>query len=84
MKTIYVAIGALLLIGCTKNIDAPVDNEVIKEVETKPGHYSTFTIQKGAHHCDQNPVKPVTTAEMKFMVKFDSSAIYQTVLPENQ
>lgn len=84
MKTIYVVIGALLLIGCTKNIDAPDDKEMIKEVETKPGQYSIFTIQKGAHHCDQNPVTPVTTSEMKFMVKFDSSAIYQTVLPENQ
>lgn len=46
--------------------------------------YSTFKIQQGAHYCDQNNIKPVRISEMKFIVKFDSSAIYQTVDPENQ
>jgi hypothetical protein len=84
MKTICFIIGTALLIGCTKTLDTPGNKEVIKEVDTKPGQYSNFTIQQGAHHCDENPIKAITTSEMKFMVKFDSSAIYQTVLPENQ
>ena len=41
-------------------------------------------IQKGAHYCDQNAVKSITISEMKFLVKFDSSAIYQTEFSENQ
>jgi len=84
MKTICFLVGVLFFIGCTKNVSQVDDNEIIKEPETKPGQYSPFTIQKGAHYCDQNPVKSITTSEMKFMVKFDSSAIYQTELPENQ
>lgn len=80
MKTICFVIGMIFFIGCTKNFDSSAE----KEIETKPGEYSTFTIQKGAHYCDQNPLRSITTSEMKFMVKFDSSAIYQTELPENQ
>ena len=82
MKTICLVVGILFIVSCTKNQAG--DHTVVKEIETKPGEYSTFTIQKGAHFCDQNPVKSITTAEMKFIVKFDSSAIYQTELPENQ
>ena len=46
--------------------------------------YTNFTIRQGQHYCDQNSFKSVRTSEMKFMVKFDNSAIYQTVSPENQ
>src|SRR6185436_2167244 len=83
MKTICLVVGVFFFIGCTKNFEQSVEG-VVKEIETNPVKYSTFTIQKGAHYCDQNPVKSITIAEMKFMVKFDSSAIYQTELPENQ
>lgn len=81
MKTICLLAGVLFFASCTKSFD---DIPAVKELEPKPGQYSTFTIQPGAHFCDQNPVRSVTTSEMKFMVKFDSSAIYQTELPENQ
>ena len=80
MKTIYVIAAIFFFTGCTKNLD----ESAVKEIEPKPNEYSPFTIQKGAHFCDQNPVKTIMTSEMKFMVKFDSSAIYQTELPENQ
>ena len=80
MKTIYLIASIFFLTGCTKNLDV----SAVKELEPKPNEYSSFTIQKGAHFCDQNPVKTIMTSEMKFMVKFDSSAIYQTELPENQ
>ena len=80
MKTIYLVVGLFFFSGCTKNLDV----SAVKETEPKPNEYSIFTIQKGAHYCDQNPVKTITTSERKFMVKFDSSAIYQTELPENQ
>ena len=83
MKTIHLVVGMIFFIGCTKNIDQ-IDGVVIKGIETQSSQYSTFTIQKGAHFCDQNPVRSITTSEMKFMVKFDSSAVYQTELPENQ
>lgn len=83
MKTIYLVAGVFIFIGCAKNFEQ-ADRAIVKEIKNEPAQYSTFTIQKGAHFCDQNPVKSITTSEMKFMVKFDSSAIYQTELPENQ
>ena len=81
MKTICFVVGVFFFISCTKNLEQV---DIVKESDIKPGQYSTYTIQKGAHYCDQNPVKTVALSEMKFMVKFDSSAIYQTELPENQ
>jgi hypothetical protein len=82
MKTICFLIGVFFFTGCSKKqLD---DHAPIKETETGPDEYSTYTIQKGAHYCDQNPIKSITIVEMKFVVKFDSSAIYQTELPENQ
>ncbi len=91
MRKLNMLFTVLLFIGCTKTIDQPVDNNPIaEEVATakggpsKPAQYSTFTIQQGAHYCDQNSLKSIRTSEMKFMVKFDNSAIYQTVDPVNQ
>lgn len=85
MKTAYLIAGILFFCSCTKNADQVTDpKHGHHEPDNKPGQYSTYIIQKGAHYSDQNPLKPITTAEMKFMVKFDSSAIYQTILPENQ
>src|SRR5688572_25698630 len=82
MKTICLVVGIFLFISCTKNqVD---DIAIVKEIDPKPGQYSAFTIQKGAHYCDQNLIKSIAISEMKFVVKFDSSAIYQTGLPENQ
>jgi hypothetical protein len=46
--------------------------------------FQQFTIPKGQHYASNNSVKAVELAELKFTVKFDSSAIYQTVNPENQ
>ena len=85
MKTLCLFAYLLFLIGCAKKFDKSDSGiGLVKETEAKPGEYSTFTIQKGAHYCDQNPVRSIVISDMKFMVKFDSSAIYQTELPENQ
>jgi len=91
MRKLYFLVGVLFLIGCRKEIDQRVDNKPVVEEyasarggPSKPSQYSTFTIQQGQHYCDQNGIKSVRTSEMKFMVKFDNSAIYQTVIPENQ
>jgi hypothetical protein len=71
----------ILVLGCRKTsglelppvAPAPVAGEFIK-----------YTIQQGAHFCDQSGYGPIDHSEMKFTVRFDSSAIYQTVDPVNQ
>jgi len=46
--------------------------------------YSTYTIPAGSHYCDQSTLASVKTSEMKFMVRFNSSAMYTTLNPGNQ
>jgi hypothetical protein len=82
---------AVYFIGGTKGINCHDNRKSVAEEEAtakgstpKSISYSRFTIRKGQHYCDQNSLKSVKTAEMKFMVKFDNSAIYQTAIPENQ
>ena len=66
--------------GCSKNADkdstnlpAPPSNDFIQ-----------YTIRKGQQYCDQNSFTVVEYAELKFAVKFDNSAKYQTTDPANQ
>jgi len=46
--------------------------------------YVTYKIRRGQHYSDLRPFKSVSLTEMKFFAKFDQSAVYQTVNPENQ
>ena len=60
---------------CCRKIDLTPKN--------KTGN-TDFVIYQGNHYCEENNYRKVETDEFKFTVKFDSSAIYQTALPENQ
>ncbi len=91
MNKLFFLLAGLFFIGCTKEIKGPSDNKTVpEEVATAraaaptPPTYKAYTIRKGQHYCDQNTLKSVKTAEMKFMTKFDNSAIYQSLTPENQ
>jgi len=84
-------LAGLLFIGCTKEINCHNKSKAVAKegatntsVSKKPISYNNFTIRQGQHYCDQNGLKSIRTSEMKFMVKFDNSAIYKTVVPENQ
>ena len=61
-------------ISCSK-IDLTPKNKIVNSV---------FVIYQGNHYCEANNYRKVETDELRFTVKFDSSAIYQTALPENQ
>ena len=55
---------------------------IIKPADTPT--FITYTIKKGQQYADLNSYTPVNYAEQKFIVKFDSSAIYSSILPSNQ
>jgi hypothetical protein len=74
-------VALLLLTGCTKSTDAV--NEKGTSVSSTT-NFIRYTIPKGKHYADLSTYKPVETSEMKFTVRFDSSAIYSTESPENQ
>lgn len=91
MSKLFFLLAGLSFIGCTKEINCHDNSKTVTEEQAtakggapKPSSYTNFTIREGQHYCDQNSVKSVRTSEMRFMVKFDNSAIYQTVVPENQ
>lgn len=46
--------------------------------------YTTYIIRKGQHYSNIRPFKTISTSEMKFYAKFNQTAIYQTVIPDNQ
>ena len=77
----------LLLSGC-KKIDHLVEKEFIRQssVSQKPllQVYIPYFIPKGEHFANNNAYAPVETSELKFIVKFDSSAIYTSKQAVNQ
>src|SRR5689334_17193859 len=43
-----------------------------------------YTIHKGDQFCDKTSFETTSYTELKFTVKFDQSAVYQTIDPANQ
>lgn len=76
----------MLISSCSKQ--TPAINTSPSAPETIPSAitdgFITYILKAGSHYADQNPIKALAISEMNFIVKFDSSAIYQTVSPENQ
>ena len=81
-KTIlYVLLVLAFLPGCKKAVEKILEKDA---PAPDAAGFVKYTIRKGQQYCDQSTYKTVETAEMKFVVKFDSTAIYQTASPENQ
>lgn len=72
---------AFLLVGCNKKGNNLADPLPTPRVQ---GQFIKFTIQAGKQYCDGNTYKAIELKEMKFIARFDSTAIYQTQSPENQ
>jgi hypothetical protein len=72
-----------LLSSCQKAVEATLP----PPVTTTPDETASFTqyhIPQGEHYSDQSGFVPVAYKEQKFLVRFDSTAIYQTIDPVNQ
>jgi len=83
MKATVLSIAiALLFLRCNKVADTITDKGLSSKYDTSS--FIKYTIAQGNQYCDQNEFAAVETNEMKFIVRFDSSAIYQTVSAENQ
>ena len=84
MKTVFCLPVLCLLIfsGCQKQ--APYLVEHIKKIDLPVIQFTQYTIKQGQQFCDKSTFVPVEYTELKFVVKFDSSAIYTTTNPSNQ
>jgi hypothetical protein len=70
-----------LLSSCQKVVDIIADKGT---TTTNTTAFTQYIIAAGQHSADKSTYKAVDVEEMKFSVRFDSSAIYQSVLAENQ
>ena len=73
--------AVMLLTSCKKTVES-----IINQAAASPATsgFQKYTIRAGQQYCDQNGYKPIDLSEMKFSVKFDSTAIYQSMNAENQ
>lgn len=87
------AIAALLftgLLSCQKEeIAYPANTpatttESVAKIATSTTTFTTYTILEGQHYCQNNSYPAFQAPALYFTVKFDSSAIYQSVNPQNQ
>ncbi len=67
------------LTNCTKAVEA-----IVGFNNPQPGHFFEYRIRQGNHSADFSAYIPVHSDVMNFMVRFDSTAIYQTSDPINQ
>jgi hypothetical protein len=78
---VLLATIAFFLTSCSKMAETIVDKA---GATSSTEQFIKYTIEKGNQYCNNNSYKAIETTEMKFVVKFDSSAIYEAQLPENQ
>lgn len=80
IKTILCgSIVLLSLFSCSKPTE-----ETAKTEEPVNTGFIKYTIKAGQQYCDLTSYKQTEYTELKFIVRFDSSAIYQTLIPDNQ
>ena len=79
MRISYVGFGMLILLSCTKTkvIEQPIKTVVNTD-------FTKYTIAEGKHFCNDNNYIATSYSELKFIAKFDSTAIYTTVDPGRQ
>lgn len=69
----------LCIVSCSK---APA--VAANGAATDAAGFVTYIIKAGGHYASHDLYKPVVTQNFSFLVRFDSSAIYQSVKAENQ
>ncbi len=83
-KSVLCSLAALILLsGCKKAAEIIIEKGTSTSTPAV-SEFVKYTIPQGKQYADKNGYKPVEIGEMKFVVKFDSSAVYQTRLAENQ
>lgn len=79
MKTCFLCCALLLLYGCTKTA------AVLPPAPAPAAEgFVQYRIGQGQHYAGGNVFRPVETAALHFVVRFDSTAVYRTAAAENQ
>jgi hypothetical protein len=80
------AVSLILLSGCQKDADTFIENlpDNSADAVTSFSGFTRYTIVKGEHYASNNAYQAIETSELTFLVRFDSTAIYQSQTAENQ
>jgi hypothetical protein len=78
---VFMVLVAFAMVSCNKTSQDLSDNSAASAVSAQ---FVKYIIQKGNQYCDGNSYKALELTEMKFVARFDSTAIYQTQSAENQ
>lgn len=81
---IFVCFLAITLGACQKKVDVIISNLASEKTSTKTVEFVKYTILKGAQYSDKSSYTASNYEQLSFAVKFDSSAVYQTINPSNQ
>ena len=73
----------MLFTSCNKAADAVIEKVTNTSTVIING-FTKYTIKKGQHYAEGNAYKTIETSEMKFIAKFDSTAIYTSKSASNQ
>ena len=92
IKFSVLTIALLSLVACTKSVENaatinPSGHSVSaahQNLTNNTHDFVQYTISQGQQFCDKSSYQPVSYDSLSFMVRFDSSAIYQTAAESNQ
>jgi hypothetical protein len=86
MKNVIYFFGATLfaLTSCQKTVETNASPAPVTVKASVAVPYVKYTIEQGQQFCNNNNFIAVQYDELKFNVKFDSSAIYYNINPANQ
>ena len=73
-----------VLLFTTGSCTRPEDDIYTPETTSTSGLFQLYRIPHGQHYSDQSFFIATNYDELKFTVKFDSTAVYTTQIPENQ
>jgi len=88
MKNVLALVCLVICVctGCKKQLvvfGIKLDTKITTTPNTSTG-FLRFTIKKGLQYSDSNPFTTIKYQELRFSVRFDSSARYNTQLAANQ
>lgn len=82
MKNIICLSGLLLILFSCKKEAALL--KTVSHGGATTTQFTKYTIRQGQNYCDGNNYVSTSYSELNFIAKFDSTAIYTNVNPENQ
>src|SRR3982751_5129249 len=78
---IFAILCIALLSRCSKQGEGQMQRQ---PTPTPSDEAIKYTIKKGEQFCDKTSFETTSYTELRFTIKFDNSAIYQTIDPANQ